>query len=137
MENCRVDNRLLNVNGVGYDALLQAIKFAFIQRGHSNDKCGAYVIDPKYGLILFNSHIQDLSIPFPVPMETEEIASLVFKWVNTANAKSIPHSKWCDNKDHDGSNESGWQVYCEDWGHIGTYTHPICAIKHAYIWYGK
>lgn len=42
---------------------------------------------------------------------------------------------------HDGDNEIGWRVYCEDWGKIYTSDNRsidgVIAIKPVYLWYGK
>lgn len=129
-----MDNRLFNVNGSGVDLLLQTLKLAFMQSGHSH--CKAWSSSHEHGLIL-HWHSSDKVNKLPAPMTAEDCVSFVKNWLNTDFAKQVVPSKWCNDMDHDGSNSLGWQVYCEDWGHVGNHSSAICGIKPAYMWHGK
>lgn len=73
---------------------------------------------------------------FPIPISPAQAAEMAFQWLESKEAKEVPMEGWDANADHDGSNEIGWRVYTEDWGHVEGDWNCI-AIKPAYLWYGK
>jgi hypothetical protein len=65
----------------------------------------------------------------------------LFEWLNTDHAKGVQLEGWDEDADHDGSNDRGWRLYTEDWGHVyqsSSLNHyTIAAFKPAFLWYGK
>lgn len=132
-----MDNRIFNVNGQGLDLLKQALALAFAQQGFFNPaKAMSWHVSPDKGLILY-WYAEKGTTPFMAPMGAEGVAEMVFDWLKSDQAKAIPCEGWDADSDHDGSNEPGWRVYVEDWGKVGGSSSAICAIKPAYLWYGK
>lgn len=130
-----MDNRIFNVNGEGRDMLHKALELVFQQEG-KNTTCRAWKQTKEHGLILLWSDSSDANA-FPAPLSAEECVPMIEKWLASDFAKTVELSRFCDNADHDGDNGKGWQVYCEDWGHVGGDHYAICGIKPAYMWYGK
>ena len=129
-----MDNRVFNVNGIGSDMLLQAVKLAFAQSG--NITCKAWSESKEKGLIL-HWYESEKTNKLPAPMPAEDCVSFIKNWLNTDFSKQVELSEWCGDMDHDGDNSLGWQIYCEGWGHVGNYASAICAVKPAYMWHGK
>lgn len=132
-----MDNRLFNVNGRGDDMLLAALELAFMQDG-DNATAKHWGEFTKHGLILarYVSNSTDMH-PFPAGQTAVECLPTVLAWLKGDFAKTVEFGKWCGNADHDGHNTKGWQVYVDDWGHVGSQTSAICAIRPAYCWHGK
>lgn len=141
-----MDNRVFNVNGRGLDMLEEALKLAFFQDGFSGDSETAvgWTFNPDKGLVLLSSipdSVNDVSkyVRFPVEMSADEVAPIVYKWLESNEAKNMKLSGWdayC--RDEEVENESGWRVFIEDWGHIeGVSGSPICAITPSANWLGK
>ena len=134
-----MNNRIFNVNGEGDDMLLAALKLVFKQEG-ANTTCTGWNFDKQKGLILFwcceNDNENDVK-PFPVEMTAEQCFPFVKAWLSSNQAKTVELKDWDAETDHDGSNEMGFRIYCEDWGHVGDYHSAICAIKPVVLWFGK
>ena len=128
-----MDNRLFNVNGEGDDRLLDTLRLMFSLHNYT---CVGWKESKEKGLILCQ-YPEDGSNTLPVPLTAEDCLPLVTGWLAGDFAKTVELSDWCTDEDHDGHNGRGWQVYCEDWGHVGDSRAAICAIKPAFIWYGK
>lgn len=132
-----MDNRVFNVNGSGTDLLLAALKLAFAQEGYGERSATAWVETEDCGLILCWVDDDKLNT-FPAPLSAEQCLPLVEQWLEGDFAETVKPSKWCGNADHDGSNSRGWQVYVDDWGHVGIAGYrAICGIKPAFMWHGK
>lgn len=132
-----MDNRIFNVNGEGLDMLVQTLKLVFRQEG-ANTKAKAWRFIPGKGFVLlWHANTNSGATAFPVPMEPEEVAPLVMRWLETPEAQEMACEGWDKDEDHDGSNDRGWRVYCEDWGHVGGESYAICAIRPVFLWYGK
>lgn len=133
------DNRIFNINGEEDKHLEQAIKLAFhIQ---SNNEKGAsakaYIVMPTKGLVFLWYPTED-SIAFPEPIYADEAYEFAKQWLSSRDAKHIELKEpWEGDCQHDGSNDLGWRVYVEDWGHVGSNHYSICAVKPCYVWYGK
>lgn len=127
------DNPIFNVNGDTLKKLKQTFNLAL-----DSDKINGYVFIKDKGLVLLSyvSSTDKNVIKFPAPLNSDQIADIVFEWLKTEEALSVPREGWDEDADHDGDNELGWRVYTEDWGHIKGY-HNALAIKPAYLWYGK
>lgn len=120
-----MDNRILRVNGVGRTRFDMAMVFAF--DGAPGGKATHFKADPEKGLLLALSESSKLD-PLPYPMDRAAATEFVWHWLAAADYGRKPG--------HDGDNEGGWLVYCEDWGHIGN---PYTFVGILPIWamYGK
>lgn len=130
-----MDNRIFNVNGSGKEMLAAALDLAFKQDSYSKT-CSAFSETKDSGLILLWCKGQGQN-DLPADLDSAACVDFVLKWLVSDFAKEVKLSKWCENHDHDGHNSDGWQVYCEDWGHVGGNHYSICAIKPAFMWHGK
>lgn len=129
------DNRIFNVNGEDFDTLKKAIELVFMINSE-HTKAVSWEFHKDKGLI-FSWTKTDRGHLFPIPLDSEKAASITWDWLKTEDSKNMKCEDWdCDN-DHDGSNGDGWRVYVEDWGHVGTNSYAICAIRPVYVWYGK
>ena len=142
------DNKLFSVNGRTFTMLADAIKLVFAQRG-DHTKAVAWKMTPDHGLIIFWHHDPQHpngATPFPTAMDAEQVLPTVVGFLETyrkgkpyelAQLPVIKHQQWEAYGDHDGSNEAGWRVFVEDWGHVGDSSSAICAIKPVALWLGK
>jgi len=131
-----MDNRLFNVNGEGDDMLFKTLELAFLQWG-GKTTCKGWKQTKENGLILCWWCGTDRITPMPAGLTAEECFSFVTAWLKSDFAKTVDFGRWCEDSDHDGHNGMGWQVYCEDWGHVGGENGAIVAVRPAYMWYGK
>lgn len=147
-----MDNRAFNVNGPlhrephmregNIEMLADTLKLAMRQRGENTTVVGWSVI-PSIGLALYWTEPSGLLVPFnkllaPLGLgDTQPLAHMIANWLDTDEAKSMPHEGWDADEDHDGDNGDGWRVFVGDWGHVGNRWEAICAVKHAFMWYGK
>ena len=130
-----MDNRIFNVNGNEDKQLLDTLKLVFTQRGST---CKATLFDKEKGLILlWWCETGDKGNLLPTDLTAEEIFPIVKSWLKSKQASEVECKGWDANSQHDGSNSMGWRIYCEDWGHVGGISYAICAVKPAYMWYGK
>lgn len=130
-----MDNRIFNVNGKGREQLAEVMRLAFLQKSNYA-KAVAYKIDPQKGMILLWHNTEAKGITgLPAPLTAEDAAVLVSAWLETR--PNTECSDWDADAEHDGDNELGWRVYCEDWGHVAGERFAICAVKPAWLWYGK
>lgn len=67
------------------------------------------------------------ALPFPLKLDgaTQFIAS----WLDSATYPAEP--------DHDGSNDKGWMVFNDDWGHALGSSYGFLAVQPAWAMYGK
>ncbi len=138
-----MDNRIFNVNGESPTMLRDALKLVFAQEG-DRTRAAAWVFSQEHGMILLwvipstGDYLRPHPCtPFPTPLTAEQVEPLVSLWLKSEQAKTVKCEKWDADADHDGSNGLGWRVYCGDWGHVGNESYGICAIKPAWMWYGK
>lgn len=129
-----MDNRQFNVNGSSFGMLESTLKLALEQEG--GKKFNAWKVDPRKGFVLSWCY-KEGSNKFPVPLDVDSVAKIVWEWLKSDEAKSIEVTGWDEDADHDGDNSVGWRVYCEDWGHVGGDYSAVCAIKRVYLWHGK
>lgn len=134
-----MDNRIFNINGAGEEALAQVLELAFSHGSFNDRKCTHYVIHPQKGMILlwYKSDYDKEAQGFPCPLTAKGVTPIVAQWLQSSEAAKIELADWDVDADHDGSNELGWRVYSEDWGHVAGRHGAICAITPAYMWYGK
>lgn len=141
------DNSVFNVNGMSREQLTLTLKLATLREHGDHQTITHWKILKDKGLVLMWAKPDDdkMAQQFITPLTGEEVKWLHSEHIDRSGGanKRIPMSKmfpmegWDANADHDGSNEIGWRVYCEDWGHVGGELYAIVAIKPAYIWYGK
>lgn len=129
------DNRLFRVNGCGSKLLLKTITLALDTSGFK--EIDGYRIDPVKGLVL-QWHC-DGGIEL-TKKTIEEVFPLIEEYLKTDVAELTEFKRWeaSYSDDYgDVTDEPGWVVYCEDWGHIGNDFYAIVAVKKAYMWYGR
>ena len=138
------DNRVFNVNGRSKNQLIATIKLAMLDEYDHESKIKGWRYSKTHGLIfLWYLTENQRSDParqqhkFPIPLKAEEVANIAWDWLQSDDAKVVPKEGWDADADHDGSNELGWRIYCEDWGHVESEDGAVFAIKPAYMWYGK
>lgn len=71
----------------------------------------------------------DNMIPFPGPLDAEQVESMIRAWLAEAPYGLEP--------DHDGHNTKGWRVYNEAWGHVNTEWQAFVAIEPVWLMHGK
>lgn len=125
------DNAIFDINGSGIEKLRKALDLAF-----DDDTVYGYKFIKDKGLVLYSYNSGKDVIKFPSPLKSNKIADIVFEWLKSNEAKQVPCEGWDADADHDGSNELGWRVYTEEWGHVNGDWNCL-AIKPAYLWYGK
>lgn len=127
------DNAIFNVNGSSLERLTNTLALALGTRS-----VDGYKFVRSKGLVLYGfiSSSNPDAIKFPTPLHYSDVAPLVWKWLHGDEAKQMSFNGWDADADHDGSNELGWRVYTEDWGHVEGEWHAL-AIRPAYVWYGK
>jgi len=85
----------------------------------------------------------DEEIKKQVTIPLDILTFALWNWLENFNEiEKMKFKRWEDNADHDGSNEIGFRIYTEEWGHIKINKHSIDhytigAIKPVYLWYGK
>lgn len=131
-----MDNKLFNVNGSGSEMLLKALELSFMQEG-SRTTCSGWQQTEENGLILCWSNKPEGIHPFPADLSAKQCLGFVEEWLSSDFASKVKLGGWCEDSDHDGHNTEGWQVYCEEWGHVGNQRYSICAIRPAFMWHGK
>jgi hypothetical protein len=131
------DNTVFNVNGIGFEFLVSAIKLALKQSG--NSKITSYTFDKKYGLI-FHWHKSDKigEVSLDEGHTPEQVAKFFDYWLTTEAASKVELSEDYeqDYSDTDVSTELGWRVYITDFKSSNS-NYILFAIKPCYIWYGK
>ena len=130
-----MDNKVFNVNGRSIHQLKQTLKLALTDEYGDIDKVGSWEIDKEHGFILNSISIRGNKFPIELPIEF--ITDIVWNWLHSEDAKKMNFEGWDDDADHDGHNELGFRVYCDDWGHVGYNHYALVAIRPAYCWYGK
>jgi hypothetical protein len=124
-----VDNRIFNVNGQGDDLLLDAMRLVFRQMG-TLGRAVAWAFDRQQGLILLWSSERQGAHRFPAAMNADECFPLVKTWLSGPESAATVMEGHDRDADHDGHNEIGWRVHCG-------MSMAICAVKPAYLWFGK
>lgn len=140
-----MDNKIFNVNGRTKEQLRKALDLLLTDEWENRPrkKVPGWYVDPKKGLVLvWHLEKDGASTGFPAALSCNMLAEIMWEWLQSDEAKAIPHEGWDLDADHDGSNEQGWRLYTEDWGCVTNAngfmdTYSIAAFKPAYLWYGK
>jgi hypothetical protein len=127
------DNKIFNVNGHGLDMLTRTLKLV----NDDDDSFRGLILDANHGLIWLwtNPHISR-AIIYDIALSARQAAEITMQWLES-NEPKPEMTGWDANADHDGDNKLGWRVYVEDWGDVGSINCAICAVRPAYLWYGK
>lgn len=145
-----MDNRIFNVNGRTKEQLSLAVNLLLTNEyGEKETAYGWYLTNQK-GIVLtwHENGGHKTCKPFtdymgnPKEVNAEELTEILWKWLQSEEAQKIECVGWDADADHDGSNERGWRLFTEAWGHVedktGSIDHySIAAFKPAYLWYGK
>ena len=130
------DNRVLDINGEGTEALLLALKIAFLQEGFN---CKGWS-ESKKGIILHWSG--DVKGVHKLPsdqkgLSPEDCIPIILNYLKSDEADKVELDGWFKDVDIDGSTSKGWRVFVEDWGHVDNHHTAICCISPSYLWHGK
>ncbi len=132
------DNRVFNINGQGKEMLSLVMQLAFHQAGRR--EALGWMDNREKGLIFYGHQPSNPGQweRLPVPFDCAACTELAWAYLSSELAwKAIQLEGWDRNLEHDGSNDRGWRVYCEDWGKVGESDDAIIAVTPAYLWYGK
>ena len=158
-----MDNRIFNINGLGRPMLQAALELASHQEsgcyGDGEQAWGEFKgtglikswhKHPTKGLILFWTPTAAGSTaitPLPSPITPASAVGFVMDYLasdeaevclKAAIAADEEQTRWLgDHNDSEVDTKAGWQVYVEDWGHVAGSPYALCAIRKAYLWYGK
>lgn len=130
-----MDNRVFNVNGRSKEQFKATMKLAFLNEYGDMQTAKAWEFIPKKGLVFYWTDSK--GDKFPVPVSVEGASEIAWEWLQSDQAKEMEFASWDHDADHDGSNDLGFRVYCEDWGHVAGRWEAIVAVRPAYCWYGK
>jgi hypothetical protein len=125
-----VDNRVFNINGHGNELLEKVLELAF-HGDFSTYKCESWQQTKEDGLILYRSSGERNYNHLPAPLSAKECLPMVVAWLDGAFAKTVVPDHRCRKIDFDGSLKVGWEV------HLDSNYLVICAIRPAFLWYGK
>jgi hypothetical protein len=129
-----MDNRVFNVNGSGEEMLRDTLSLAMTQSGASGGASG-WEFMPDKGFVLYS--YGQVANKFPTPLTAAQVAPMVHAWLESPEARGMKFEGWDADCKHDGDNVYGWRAYCENWGHVAGKWGVICAIRPAFLWYGK
>jgi len=146
-----MDNRLFNINGKTKDQLTLAVKCLLLDEYGKNIIVKGWYFSKQKGLVLtwyLDENEKEKVTPFtdrmgkPCAINEDELVDLLWKWLDSEEAKIVEFEHWESNVDHDGDNDKGWRLYTEDWGCIkyAEYAidhYSIGAFKPVWLWYGK
>jgi hypothetical protein len=149
IKSLNMDNKIFNVNGKTKEQLSIAVKLLLLNEYGQTQKVTGWYYSKEKGLVL-TWLIKDgyKATPFTDRMgkQTEiddnELIDILWRWLDTEEAKNVECGGWDADSDHDGDNELGWRLYVDEWGHVQETAHSIdhysiAAFKPAYLWYGK
>ncbi len=140
-----MDNKQFNINGRTKEQLNLAVELLLLDEYGGKKGATGYYFSKEKGLVL-TWHINSNKVTAftnrlgqPEKMYAKELTDTLWKWLDTEEAKSTEKTDWDSDSDHDGSNELGWRLYVDEWGHIkganGSLDHySIAAFKPAYLW---
>lgn len=132
-----MDNRVFNVNGRTKEQLKLTLQLALHDEYGKDKTVSGWRTTQDHGLILLWHVSSKDHVKFPVELNYEQLVEIVWSWLKSDDAKKVKQTGWDVDSPHDGHNNIGWRVYCEDWGHVADDHYAIVAIKPAYLWYGK
>lgn len=130
------ENRQFTVNGEmdNSDMFWATIALIHNQAGHTSV---GYRIDPEIGMVLYWHKESESVLPFPFGNSNEQVSEFVWLWLKSRPKLTSKPDRWEGYVLHDGHDEEGWKVYCEDWGHVGESPYAFAAVKPIICWYRK
>jgi len=151
-----MDNRIFNVNGKTKQQLALAVQALLLDEYDGIQKVKGWYFNKERGLVLTwyvgNDSGNKKTIPFtnrmgqPTEIEPDELVDILWDWLSSEQANEVELEGW-DKKfeDSDVSNNAGWRLYVDEWGHVKEGNKPhdsidhysIAALTKAYMWYGK
>lgn len=120
-----MDNRHIDITSEGAEDLKKALSL-FKPPG---DKVAAFSTDKDGKRLIFYWHEHQQATKFPFQMDLDRAADFAAGWLDQVDYGPQP--------DHDGDNEKGWRVYCEDCGYIKDIPYAFAAIEPAWAMHGK
>ena len=132
-----MDNRVFNYRGRTKAQFMLAFKLALLDEYGREQRVSSWEVDTNKGLI-FN-WVSSRGNAFLMPLNAETAAEMAWDWLQSDEAKKIQADDGGGSyiNDCDVSNELGFRIYNETWGHVGTNQYAIIAIRPSYCWYGK
>jgi len=118
-----MDNFALDITSIENQQLRNAFKLFSLVR----DVVGYSVNDDKE--IIFYHSDSPAMHKLPFKMTLEQAADFAYGWLRQANYGPTP--------DHDGDNEKGWRLYCEQWGFVHGDRNAFAAVQPIWAMYGK
>jgi hypothetical protein len=126
-----MDNRHISIQSEGRKAFDLAFQLMFDNA--AGGKATHYFEDKEKGLVLlWAEDTSKKSIPLLTKLAWKEAADLAWTWL-----ENQPKEQYRDYLDHDGSNNKGFKVYNESWGHVSGSFYAILAVLPVWAWYGK
>jgi hypothetical protein len=149
-----MDNKVFNVKGRTIEQLEKAVDLLLFNEYGEYDKVAGWYFVPNKGLILtwYVGESQPEAKPFtnrwgqPEPISKEELVETLWNWLFTEQAKQVTYDELGDwdkqLNDSDVSENLGWRLYTDSWGHVEKTKHTIdhysvAAFKPSWCWYGK
>jgi hypothetical protein len=145
-----MDNKIFNVNGRTKTQLAVAVGLLLLTEYDDTQKVRGWYFNKKKGLVLTWYVGKDYrATPFtnrmgqPSDIDTQELVDLLWKWLKSPEAQEVEAAQWEGSlHDSDVSEENGWRLYSDEWGHVGETEHTIdhysiAAFKPMKLWYGK
>lgn len=118
--------------------LKDTLALAFAQAGREN--VVGVSITPKYGMSLFwvAAESSKLYTHLPLPLDLKGVLPMVMAFLESGQSwETAEFGDWEGDMEHDGHNDKGWRVFCEDWGFVDDQWQAIVAIKPCWMWNGK
>lgn len=121
-----MDNFHIDITSRGIDPLKSALSLC----GHK--KVSGYRVEETKGKprMIFYWASSPNAAPFPFEMPIDQAAQFAQAWLDGG-------AEYGREPDHDGHNEKGFRLYCEDWGHVAGEWQAFVAIEPAWAMYGK
>lgn len=146
-----MDNKVFNVKGRTIEQLEKAVDCLLFDEYGKYQKIAGWYFVPEKGLILtwYIGDSQPKATPFtnrmgiPEPIGKEELVETLWNWLFSDQAKQVTYDDWDRQLDDpDVSEDLGWRLYTDQWGHVEVVKHTIdhysvAAFKPSYCWYGK
>jgi hypothetical protein len=125
-QTIKMDNREIDIQSEGeYD-----FKLAMQLATANNKKAVGYSLELEGSTMVLYWSKHEKMIPLPYSMDSAEITSFVWGWLQ----KTKPLGA---RPDHDGDNGEGFRVYNEAWGHVFHRWEAFIAITPIWAMYGK
>lgn len=129
------NNRQFCVNGPMDNPKLFSAAMALVLEQSCYRKIAGFRIDAKKGMVFYWTAFKGSS-QFPFGNEIDQVAKFAWMWLESHPKLTGAPGKWEGHIDHDGSDDDGWKLYCEDWGHVDAWE-AFAAVKPIVCWYGR